>query len=29
MSEVGDRPTVGVKTGGPEEPYVKRTSTVL
>jgi hypothetical protein len=29
MSEVANRPTAGVTTGGPEEPYVNGTSTVL
>jgi hypothetical protein len=29
MSEVVNRPVVGVITDGPEEPYVNSTSTVL
>lgn len=29
MSEVVNRPTGGVTTAGPEEPYVTNTSTVL
>lgn len=29
MSEVVNRPTGGVQTAGPDEPYVNSTSTVL